>query len=140
MLIGELAQRAGLTSKAIRHYERIGVLDPPTRTAGGYRDYGPEVLERLAFVRAGRSAGLTLGELRQVIALRDRGETPCAHVSGLIRSKRHEFDSRIAELEQLRTELSALERRARRLDPADCEVSKVCHIITSSADATVGVP
>lgn len=131
MLISELAEHAGLTTKAIRHYERIGVLDPPTRTPGGYRDYGPEALARLAFIRAGRSAGLTLGELRQVIALRDRGEAPCAHVSGLIAHKRVEVDSRIAELEQLRSELATLERRARLLDPADCDASKVCHIITT---------
>jgi MerR family transcriptional regulator, copper efflux regulator len=131
MLISELAEQAGLTTKAIRHYDRIGVLDPPNRTPGGYRDYDPDALARLAFIRAGRSAGLTLGELRQVIALRDRGETPCAHVSDLITSKRAEVDSRIAALEHLRSELAALEQRARRLDPADCDASKVCHIITT---------
>ncbi len=52
MRIGELADRAGISAKAIRYYEQVGILAPPARTPSGYRAYDPSVLGRLGFVRA----------------------------------------------------------------------------------------
>lgn len=134
MRISELASRSGVTSKALRYYERIGILPPPLRSASGYRDYRPDVLERLGFIRAGQAVGLSLGEIRQVVALRDRGETPCDHVYRLLQRRTAELDERIDELQALRRDLRALTKRARRLDPAGCDSGGVCHLITSSVN------
>jgi DNA-binding transcriptional MerR regulator len=134
MRISQLAGRAGVTAKTLRYYERIGILPPPSRSASGYRDYRPDVLERLGFIRAGQAVGLSLGEIRQVVALRDRGETPCDHVYRLLQRRTAELDERIHELQALRRDLQALTKRARRLDPADCDSGGVCHLITSSVD------
>ena len=134
MQISELARQAGVTTKTLRFYERIGVLPAPSRSPSGYRDYRPDVLERLGFIRAGRAVGLTLGEIRQVVALRDRGETPCDHVYQLLQRRSAELDERIDQLQSLRRELQALTKRARRLDPADCDPRGVCHLVKSSVD------
>jgi hypothetical protein len=69
-----------------------------------------------------------------VVALRDRGETPCDHVFRLLQRRTAELDQRINELQTLRHDLQALTKRARRLDPADCDPRGVCHLITSSVD------
>ena len=135
MRISELASQAGVTTKTLRYYERIGVLSPPSRSRSGYRDYRPDVLDRLGFIRAGQAVGLSLGEIRQVVALRDHGETPCDHVYRLLQRRTAELDERINELATLRRDLQALTKRARRLDPADCDSGGVCHLITSSVDA-----
>jgi DNA-binding transcriptional MerR regulator len=127
--IGELARRSGTTTKTIRYYEGIGLLDPPARTPSGYRDYEADALERLAFIRAAQALGLTLGEIRSIIALRDDGQTPCGHVLDLLRGRADELDQRIAELRTLRGELQHLVERAERLDPADCDPDGVCHLI-----------
>lgn len=129
MRIGEVAQRSGVPIKTIRYYEDIGVLDPPRRTASGYREYDDDVLDRLAFVRSAQTVGLTLGEIREIVAFRARGETPCAHVAALIAHRSADLSRRIAELERMKAELSRLARRARSLDPRDCHPSQVCHII-----------
>ncbi len=131
--IGELAERSGLSAKAIRYYEEIGVLPEPARTPAGYRDYDAATLDRLTFIRAAQAVGLTLGEIREVVALRDRGETPCAHVLDLLRERAAEVDRRIAELQRLRGELAKLARRARSLDPADCAPDRICHLIGPAA-------
>lgn len=131
MRIGELAERAGVSTKTIRYYEKIGVLQEPERSPSGYRDYDDEAVARLGFVRAAQASGLTLGEIRGIIALRDRGETPCGHVLDLLTVRAAEVDRRIAELESLRAELGRLARRARSLDPADCDPRRVCHLIGS---------
>jgi MerR family transcriptional regulator, copper efflux regulator len=68
MRIGQLAEQAGISTKAIRYYEQIGILGPPERTATGYRSYDEAALGRLGFVRAAQAVGLTLGEIRHVIA------------------------------------------------------------------------
>jgi DNA-binding transcriptional MerR regulator len=133
--ISELADQAGVTSKTLRYYERIGVLPAPSRSTSGYRDYRPAAVDRLGFIRAGQAVGLSLGEIRQVVALRDRGETPCDHVYQLLQRRTAELDKRIDELQALRRELRALTKRARRLDPTDCNPRGVCHLIQSSVDA-----
>ena len=129
MRIGEVASRSGLSDKTIRYYEDIGVLEHPTRARNGYREYDRSVLDRLRFVRAAQSVGLKLGEIREVIALRDRGQTPCGHVVDIIEKRAREIDESISTLEKMRTELRRLVRRARTLDPKDCAPEKICHVI-----------
>ena len=129
MRIGELAEQAGISSKAIRYYEQIGILAPPARTAAGYRSYDQAALGRLGFVRAAQAVGLTLGEIRQVIAFRDQGQAPCAHVTDLLQRHAADLDRRIGELQQLRGELRQLAERATALDPEQCPPERVCHII-----------
>ncbi|MGH9251550.1 MAG: heavy metal-responsive transcriptional regulator [Acidimicrobiales bacterium] len=131
MRIGELAAVSGVPAKTIRYYEDIHVLDPPDRTASGYRDYTTEAADRLAFIRAAQAVGLTLGEIRGIVALRDRGEVPCGHVLDLITARAADLDRRIRGLQRLRSELGRLADRARRLDPADCDPRRVCHLIQS---------
>ena len=129
MRIGELAAVSGVTAKTIRYYEDIGVLDPPARTPSGYRDYTPGATDRLAFIRSAQAVGLSLGEIRGIVALRDRGTTPCGHVLDLITARAADLDRRISELQRLRAELGRLEDRAQHLDPADCDPRRVCHLI-----------
>lgn len=129
MLIGELATATGVPTKTIRYYETVGVLDPPHRTASGYRNYDATAADRLAFIRAAQASGLTLGEIRSIVALRDRGVTPCGHVLELLTARAAELDRRIAELRRLRGELHRLVERGQHLDPADCDPRRVCHLL-----------
>ena len=129
MRIGELAGRAGLTTKALRYYEQAGVLPGPARTASGYRDYDDTALARLRFVRAAQAAGLTLAEIRTVIAVREDQGAPCEHVTALLDRHAAALDERIAELGATRAEVRRLRDRAATLDPATCRADGVCHVI-----------
>ena len=120
MRIGEIADRAGVPAKTIRFWEDQRLLPPPARTSAGYRDYGPAILERLAFIRQAQAAGLTLEHIRQVLDIRDGGQPPCAHVAGLIGRRLAEVEARLAELARARDQLAALAARAAAQDPADC--------------------
>ena len=129
MLIGELATAAGVPAKTIRYYETIGLLDPPRRTVSGYRNYDATAADRLGFIRAAQAAGLTLGEIRSIVALRDRSVPPCGHVLQLLSARAADMDRRIAELRQLRGELRRLVERGQHLDPADCDPRRICHLL-----------
>ncbi|MFD4137789.1 MULTISPECIES: heavy metal-responsive transcriptional regulator [unclassified Streptomyces] len=130
MRIGDLATRSGLTTKTIRYYEQAGLLPAPPRTTTGYRDYAPETTARLAFVRDAQGAGLTLAEIRSILALRDSGQAPCGHVTTLIDQRLQEITQRMAELRKTQAALRSLAQRAAATDPASCTDDDICRIIT----------
>jgi DNA-binding transcriptional MerR regulator len=133
MRIGTLARQAGVSPAAIRFYERSGVLPEPARTAAGYRDYDEHATDLLQFIRAGQAVGLTLAELAEVIAFRQRGHVPCAHVIDLITTRADRVNDQISRLRHLQQDLQTLAHRAERLDPADCPPETVCHLIVDPA-------
>lgn len=129
MRIGELAATSGTTTKTLRFYEQAGLLHAPERTSAGYRDYRPEVLQRLDFIRRSRSAGLTLAQIRDVLDVRDAGNAPCHHVQQLLASRLNDLDRQIAELQALRDAVADLSDAAATIDPADCEPAGVCRYV-----------
>ena len=88
MRIGELSSRSGISSTALRYYEKAGLLPRARRTQTGYRTFDRDVLPRLAFIRAAQAIGLSVAEIREVIAIRDGGSPPCAHVLELLEPPR----------------------------------------------------
>ncbi len=130
MHIGNLAAASGLTTKTIRFYEQADILPPPPRTRGGYRDYPPETASRLAFIRHAQAAGLSLAEIRTILAIRDVGDAPCQHVTDLITKHLRQVDQRLVELRHTRRVLQQLSHRAAATDPIDCSQTDICTILT----------
>jgi DNA-binding transcriptional MerR regulator len=129
MRIGLLAERTGLTTKTLRFYEDTGLLPAPPRTSAGYRDYPDGIVARVAFIRAAQTAGLSLAEIRGVLALRDSGDAPCRHVTNLIDQHLADIEYRLSELTRARSVLGGLKRRAAATGPADCAPDQVCSIL-----------
>ena len=129
MRIGELAAAAGATTKTLRFYEESGLLPKAQRAANGYRDYEPEVLSRLNFIRRGRAAGLTLAQIREVIDIRDAGDAPCHHVHQLLATRLVDIDRQIADLEALREALGQRREQAGTADPSTCPTDTVCRYV-----------
>ena len=125
MKIGELGDQCGVTTKTIRYYESIGLLDEPLRTPSGYRDYE----ERLRFIRDAQSTGLSLAEISSVLELKGAGERSCSHTMALIDSHLLAIDTQLDQLRAARRELASLAKRARRLDPASCTDPNRCQVI-----------
>ena len=129
MRIGELAAATGMTTKTPRFYERIGLLPRAERSANGYRDYRPEVISLLDFIRRGRVAGLTLAQIREVIDIRETGDAPCDHVFQLMTARVVDIDRQIAELAVLRAALIQRRDQARDADPSTCPAEAVCRYV-----------
>jgi DNA-binding transcriptional MerR regulator len=129
MRIGEVAGEAGVSTKTLRFYEERGLLPPPSRTASGYRDYQPDVVERLAFIRDAQGAGLTLEEITGVLALKDAGARTCEHTAALLRDHLAEVDRKLHCLQETRARLAELAERAGALDPAECVDPQRCQVI-----------
>ncbi len=129
MLIGQLATRTGVSAKALRFYERRGLLPEPDRTSGGYRDYGADAVTRVTFIKDAQGSGFTLAQIGEVFAIRDAGDPPCAHVADLIDERLADVQRRLAELTAVRDQLRDLATRASGFDPSDCD--GFCGIITA---------
>jgi MerR family copper efflux transcriptional regulator len=132
MRIGELANKTGVQTSAIRYYEEIGVLAPAARGLSGYRDYDSSAGDRVRFIKAAQQAGLTLTEITGIFNIRDEGSQPCGHVADLIDRKLEEISERITALNQTRRELKRLAKRAEQLDPQQCPPNAICQIISLS--------
>ena len=98
---GELAQRSSCNVETVRFYEKRGLLQAPPRTAGGHRDYAPEHLSRLTFIRRSRELGFTLDEVRGLLGLVDGGDWTCAEVRAMTLEHLAEVRRKIADLRKM---------------------------------------
>lgn len=129
MLIGEVATRTGVTTKALRFYEREGLIPAPDRTDGGYRDFDPATVGRVEFIKDAQAAGFTLAQIGEILAIRDSGELPCGHVATLVGERLAEIEQRLRELRHVRRQLRGIAERAAGFDPDDCD--GYCGLITT---------
>jgi Cd(II)/Pb(II)-responsive transcriptional regulator len=108
MRIGELAKKAGVDVQTVRYYEREGLLAAPSRTASGYRAYGPEHLERLNFVRHCRSLDMPVAEIKRLIDLSGDARVSCDEVDGLVRAHLERVRAKRIALQHLESQLATL--------------------------------
>ena len=97
-----MAARAGVGAKTLRFYEAKGLLAPASRGENGYRLYAADAFDVLRFIKQAQGLGLTLDEIREIIAIRQGGRPPCSHVRGLLQRKAVELDRKLADLLALR--------------------------------------
>jgi MerR family transcriptional regulator, copper efflux regulator len=105
--IGEVAKASGIGIEALRFYERSGLLGRPGRTQSGYRFYDEEVLTRLDFIKRAQILGFSLQEIKQIIADKQAGRSPCQEVRRIVRHRLDELDEKMREMRRYRKELGA---------------------------------
>ncbi|MGW0994142.1 heavy metal-responsive transcriptional regulator [Streptomyces sp. NPDC002523] len=107
--ISQLAERAGVPATTLRFYESAGLL-PAERTASGYRVYGEDAVDRLAFISSAKLLGLALEEIRDLLDVREEGV--CASVRArmlpLIADRIADTDGRIAQLRSFSAHLAGV--------------------------------
>lgn len=108
LTIGQVAKQAGVGVEAVRFYERQGVLETPGRSASGYRQYEPEAVERIRFVKRAQKLGFTLREIKQLLDLRLTPRRSCQAVKKRAITKLESIGDKIRELETMRTALNEL--------------------------------
>jgi Cd(II)/Pb(II)-responsive transcriptional regulator len=113
MKIGELARVAQCTVETIRYYEKECLLPAPARTAGNFRVYGLEHVERLRFIRNCRVLDMSHEEIHTLLGLADQAEQGCGAVNEVFDQHIAHVDERIRELTHLKQQLTALRQRCR---------------------------
>lgn len=130
-MIQKLAQLTGLSPKTIRYYESIGLLPSPQRTPNGYRDYNENDLERARFVAGIRSLDLSLDEIAEILAMRDRREAPCRTLLDRIEQKANQIEERIQALRQMEVDLRKLHELGLTFPTDDVDGKNcICHLVS----------
>src|SRR5260370_12933557 len=103
--IGEIAAQAGVSVDTVRYYERRRLLPRAARTAGRFRVFAPEAVERIRFIKQAQEIGLSLEEIKELLS-DGGGADKCRRVSELLRTKLEEIDQRIKTMRSFRRTLA----------------------------------
>ena len=106
--VSELARVAEVSADTVRFYDRDGLLTAVRRTPGGYRQYDDTAVDRLAFIRGAQTLGLTLADIRDLLAVRDTGVCPCEPAEQHLRRRLAEVDAELTRLTRLRGQMTAM--------------------------------
>lgn len=122
MNIGTVAERSGVSPKAIRYYESIGLVRPADRRANGYRSYSLLDVHMLNFIKRARSLGFSVEEVRELLDLwQDKSRTSAA-VKALTTRHLKTLDRKIEELTDIRRALAGLIKHCRGDARPDCPI------------------
>ncbi|WP_024545667.1 heavy metal-responsive transcriptional regulator [Picosynechococcus sp. NKBG15041c] len=107
--IGTVARQSGLPVKTIRYYADLGLLgDTMGRSPKGYRLFSAAVLNRLAFIKRAQALGLSLQDIRNILAVHDAGTLPCGVIRELLEAQLQEINQQMATLRILKGELQGI--------------------------------
>ncbi len=108
LTVGKLADAAGVSSNAVRFYEKEGLMPVPARTESGYRTYDPGCVERLRFIKHAQRCGFTLTEVKALLRLRDEQLSCCDDVRNKVIEKKLELEARIKAMKEMSRALDGL--------------------------------
>lgn len=108
LTIGRVARSAGLAIDTVRYYEHEGLIEKPARSASGYRNYHPDVIARLRFIRQAKELGFSLHEIKELLSLRVTPGKSCADVRARAEAKIADVEQRIAQLDRMKRALAKL--------------------------------
>ena len=124
--IGQLAREAQIPATTVRYYERIGLLVPDDRSQGNYRLYDRASLGRLQFIRAAKSIGFALDDVRALLGTRDGKPPRCSAVQRLIERRLTDIGERLRNLRHVQRVLKAAMTKCKKNARTGC-----CHVIES---------
>lgn len=107
LTIGQLAKETGTHVETIRYYERQGLIAEPPRRASGYREFPPEYVERIRFIKRAQTLGFTLREISELLALAD-GNPACKDIRKFAEEKVEDIETRIRDLQKIKEVLHEL--------------------------------
>ena len=113
LLIGRVSEQTGVNIETIRYYERVGLLPRPQRTEGRHRAYAEGDVQRLNFIRRGRELGFSLGDIRTLLELADRGAVACAETKDMTRRHLTDVRTKIRSLKMLERALEEMTEACR---------------------------
>ncbi len=122
MQIGIVAEMSGVSTKAIRYYESVGLIQAASRSHSGYRIYGERDLRTLRFIQRARGLGFSVEEVGRLLALWRDTDRHSAQVKALARRHVADIDRKIAELGGMRDTLTDLIERCHGDDRPDCPI------------------
>lgn len=122
MTIGQVSRRSGVTPRAIRHYEQLGLIRPPFRSESNYRFFDSESVSRLRFIAKCRSLGFSTAEIADLLSVTDDPNHTCAQVEEITTRHLELIDAKLQSLTEMRETLAEGLAQCSGRDVPDCAV------------------
>ncbi len=108
MKIGQVAKQAGIGIDAVRFYEREGLIEKPARRPSGYREFSPDVVLRLRFIKRAKELGFSLREISELLHLEGSPKATAGNARQLAEKRLEDIEARIRALQRMRRALRKL--------------------------------
>lgn len=108
LTIGKIASQTAVSADTLRYYEREGLIVPTGKSAGGYRLYGQDSIQRLRFIKQAQACGFTLSEVRELLVLRSRETACCGDVRKQAVEKKLQLEAKVRTLKAMSKALDQL--------------------------------
>lgn len=105
---GEVAARAGVNVQTLRYYERRGLLAEPERRPSGFREYRPDAVRLVRFIKRAQELGFTLAEIEDLLQLRNDRSAACADVLAAAQAKIEDVERKVKGLQAMKRALTVL--------------------------------
>lgn len=132
-----LAKKTDVPLYTIRHYTRIGLLNPSRNVQNNYKLYQPSDAVRLRFIVAAKDLGFTLSEITQILDEAEHGKSPCPMVREIILRRIEENKRKIREMQKLQKKMERALDDWNDLKDSMPIGTSVCHLIESVAGETL---
>lgn len=131
--VADVAQVAGVTPATVRYYARVKLLSPKRNPENGYRCFSLSDVHRVEFIRKAQSLGLTIGEIKTVLATIDAGEQPCHQVKALVQKRLRQVRGQIAELQSTEARMTEALKAWDHMDSPTPRDGEFCPLIERAA-------
>jgi len=129
MTVHEVAKKVGVTSDAVRHYVRIGLLNPKRNPDNDYRLFSPADEKRLYFVLRAKQLGFTLSDIRKILSDVMTGASPCPRVRELLQKRMQMNQQKVNELLVMQARMEEADRAWANMPDAMASDDMLCHLI-----------
>ena len=106
--IGQVAKQTGIGIEAIRFYERERLIETPSRTDSGYRQFTQSHIKRLLFIQQGKSLGFSLTEIKELLSIREDPDSGSHEIKALALAKLQNIETKIRMLQGMKKTLKRL--------------------------------
>lgn len=133
--ITALAKQTGVRSTTLRYWERLGLLPSAARTHTGYRLFGNDSLRYVEFVQKSKEMGLSLREMKHVLELARKGQSPCPEVERLVEQKLGILERQIRSLRVLQRRLRCVRQDREKTQASKDRSKELCCLIAGLPEA-----
>lgn len=141
MRVKEFADVLKTTPDTVRYYSRIGYLKPAINKLNGYKEYSNTDLNRLRFVLSARHLGFSVDDIGEILAVADKGNTPCPLVRDLIQKRLEKTEKQFLETVNLHDQMKAAVNEWKDKPDKEPTGDTICHLIEDfmkNPDVTIG--
>mgnify|MGYP003668842984 CR=1 FL=1 len=131
LTVSELSKEVEMTTDAVRHYVRLGLLSPSRDQNNGYKLFNNEDIKKARFIGKAKSLGFTLQDIQTIFEHSNAGETPCFAVRDMIQQHIDNNRVRLAELNRLQKQMETAVEKWQSMPDTPPDGKAICHLIES---------